>query len=139
MPFMPLIKFVAALLLTSLMISAAPEVQQMTPAAAAQLVADGKAILVDVREPAEWEESGVAQPAVLLPKSDFDGDQKLWKKFLAERGDKQVILYCRSGRRSGAVATALAEQNITVANAGSFKDWAAAGLPTKPWQKDGAK
>ncbi len=133
---MPLIKFFAALALTSLLISAAPAVPTMAPATAAQLVAEGKAVLVDVREPAEWEESGVAQPAVLLPKSDFDGDQKLWKKFLAENGDKQVILYCRSGRRSEAVATALAERNVAVANAGSFKDWTDAGLPTKAWSKD---
>ena len=54
----------------------AGEVAKITPADAAQLVADGKAVLVDIREPAEWAEAGVAAPAVLLPKSDFDGDKK---------------------------------------------------------------
>ena len=110
----------------------AAEVTKIAPAEAARLVADGKAVLVDVREPAEWAESGVAAPAVLLPKSDFDGDQKLWKPFLEKNAGKQIILYCRSGRRSGTVAEALAARGHPVANAGGLKDWQASGLPTRP-------
>jgi rhodanese-related sulfurtransferase len=110
----------------------AAEVATITAPEAARLVAAGKAILVDVREPAEWAETGVAAPAVLLPKSDFDGAQKQWKGFLAKIGEKQIILYCRSGRRSGVVAEALAEKGMHVANAGGLKDWVAAGLPTRP-------
>lgn len=110
----------------------AAEVAAITAPEAARLVADGKAVLVDVREPAEWAETGVAAPAVLLPKSDFDGAQKQWKAFLAQVGEKQIILYCRSGRRSGVVGQALAAQGCAVANAGGFKDWLAAGLPTRP-------
>jgi rhodanese-related sulfurtransferase len=109
----------------------AADVPTLTPQAAAQLVADGKAVLIDVREPAECTESGVAAPAVLLPKSDFDGDQKRWKEFLGSAGDKQLILYCRSGRRSGAVAAALAAKGHKVANAGAFNDWKSAGLPVR--------
>jgi len=109
----------------------ATEVAKVTPAAAAQLVADGKAVLVDIREPAEWAEAGVATPAVLLPKSDFDGDKKQWKDFLAKVGDKQIILYCRSGRRAEAVGQALAAEGKSVANAGGMKDWVAAGLPVR--------
>lgn len=109
----------------------AADVPTLTPKAAAQFVAEGKAVLIDVREPAECAESGVAAPAVLLPKSDFDGDQKLWKEFLAQAGDKQLILYCRSGRRSGTVAAALAAKGHQVANAGGFNDWKSAGLPVR--------
>jgi rhodanese-related sulfurtransferase len=109
----------------------AAEVAKVTPAAAAQLVADGKALLVDIREPAEWAEAGVAAPAVLLPKSDFDGEKAQWKDFLAKVGDKQIILYCRSGRRAEAVGQALAAEGRSVANAGGMKDWLAAGLPTR--------
>ena len=110
----------------------ATEVTRIAPAAAARLVADGKAVLVDVREPAEWAETGVAAPAVLLSKSDFDGERKEWKPFLEKNAGKQIILYCRSGRRSGAVAEALAALGHAVANAGGLKDWQAAGLPTRP-------
>ncbi len=110
----------------------AAEVTSISPAGAAKLVADGKAVLVDVREPSEWAESGVAAPAVLLPKSEFDeGLIGEWKSFLAKTGDKQIIIYCRSGKRSGAVAAALAAKGHKVANAGGFKDWQAAGLPVR--------
>ena len=67
---------------------------------------EGKAVLVDVREPPEWRDSGVAEPAALLPMSDFNGEQKQWKDFLAKHRDKQILLYCRSGGRSAAVAEA---------------------------------
>jgi rhodanese-related sulfurtransferase len=120
----------AALLLAPVALAAA-DVPAIAPAAAARLVAENKAVLVDVREPEEWRESGVAQPAVLLAKSDFDGEQKAWKPFLAQLGDRQLILYCRTGRRSGAVAAQLAAKGIPVANAGGFKDWTDAGLPVR--------
>jgi rhodanese-related sulfurtransferase len=107
------------------------EVVKISPADAARLVAAGSAVLVDVREPAEWAETGVVTGAVLLPKSDFDGDQKQWKAFLAGSGDKQLILYCRSGRRAGTVGAALAAKGRKVANAGGFKDWQDAGQPTR--------
>lgn len=110
----------------------AAEVPSLSPAEAAKRIADGKAVLVDVREPSEWAESGVAAPAALLPKSEFDaGLIGEWKDFLAKAGDKQIILYCRSGKRSEAVATALAAKGHPVANVGGFKEWQAAGLPVR--------
>jgi len=120
------------LLALLLPLAAFAEVASITPAAAAKLVAAGKAVLVDVREPSEWAESGVAAPAVLLPKSEFDaGLIGEWKSFLAKTGDKEIITYCRSGFRAGAVAAALAAQGRKVANAGAFKDWQDAGLPVR--------
>lgn len=113
-------------------------VERVTPAAASQLVADGKAVLVDVREPAEWLESGVAAPAVLLPKSEFDAGQiGAWKDFLAQVGDQEIIFYCRSGKRAGVVAAALEKSGHKVANAGGFGDWLAAGLPVRKVGSEG--
>ena len=109
----------------------AAEAPRIAPADAAKLVADGKAVLVDVREPAEWADTGVAEPAVLLAMSDFDGAQKDWKPFLEQNRDKQILVYCRSGRRSGHVATALAAKGFQAANVGGFRDWTAAGLPVR--------
>ncbi len=124
-----LLPLLALALFSSLM---AAEVPNLTPAEAARLVADGKAVLVDVREPTEWAESGVAAPAALLAKSEFDaGLIGEWKDFLARAGDKQIITYCRSGKRSGAVAAALAAKGHKVANAGGFKGWQDAGLPVR--------
>lgn len=126
-----------ALLLFSLLFSlmtslaSAADAPRISAAEAAQRVADGKAVLVDVREPEEWTESGVAAPAELLPMSDFNGEQKLWKPFLEKHAGKEIILYCRSGNRSGRVAQKLAEQKLSVANAGAFKDWQSANLPVR--------
>lgn len=120
--------FIAATLPAALF---AAEIAKITPQDAAQLVTGGKAILVDVREPVEWAETGVAESAVLLPKSDFDGSQKLWKEFLAKTEGKEVILYCRSGKRAGVIGSTLAAQGVKVANAGGFADWEAADLPTR--------
>jgi rhodanese-related sulfurtransferase len=112
-------------------VTLAAEVARISPADAARRVADGTAVLVDVREPAEWADTGVAAPAALLPMSDFNGDQKLWKPFLEKNAGKELILYCRSGHRAGIVAEKLAAQGKSVANAGGFRDWLAAGLPVR--------
>ena len=106
----------------------AAEVAAISPREAAALVASGRAVLIDVREPSECTRSGVAAPAVLLPKSDFDGAQKLWKPFLAQTAGKQLILYCHTGRRAGVVGTALAAKGFPAANAGGFADWTDAGV-----------
>jgi rhodanese-related sulfurtransferase len=95
-----------ALLLVTTSLASAADAPKLAPREAAALVAAGKAVLVDVREPKEWQESGVAAPAVLLPKSDFDGDQKQWKAFLAENKGKQVLVYCRTSRCSFTAAPA---------------------------------
>lgn len=126
---------IRSLLLSSLAVATigfAAEVKKISPQAAAKLVADGQAVLVDVREAAEWKETGVAAPAVLLAKSDFDGAQKQWKPFLEKNAGKEIILYCRTGHRAGVVGAALADKGIKVANAGGLKDWTDAGLPIRP-------
>ena len=112
-------------------VSFAADVPKISPTEAAQRVGAGQAVLVDVREPSEWAETGVAAPAELLPMSDFNGEQKLWRPFLEKNAGKPIILYCRSGNRSGKVAEKLAEQGANVANSGAFKDWASAGLPVR--------
>lgn len=123
------------LLLTALFASAvaafAAEAPKIDPAAAAKLVAEGKAVLVDVREPSEWAETGVVASAALLAKSDFDGAKNDWKPFLEKNAGKEIIVYCRSGGRAGAVAAALTEQGVKASNAGGFKAWEAAGQPTR--------
>jgi rhodanese-related sulfurtransferase len=108
----------------SLISPSASGVRRVQPAEAAQLVRDGKALLVDVREPAEWS-GGVAQPAALLPLSDLVGTRSRWKPFLVGVGEREIVLYCRSGD----AASVLAKEGFRTANAGGFSDWKAAGLP----------
>ena len=118
-------------LLLATAIAWSAEVASVSPQEAAKLVAEGKAVLVDVREAPEWKASGVAAPATLLPKSDLDGDQKQWKPFLEQNKGKQILLYCASGGRSKTVAAALAEKGLRTANVGGFRDWSRAGLPVR--------
>lgn len=103
----------------------------VAPAEAAKRLEGGNAVLVDVREPGEWAASGVAAPAVLLSLSDLQGARKDWKPFLEENQGKELILYCRSGNRSGIAARLLAKEGWSTVNAGAFKDWAGAGLPVR--------
>jgi rhodanese-related sulfurtransferase len=124
--------FLASLLLFApLGACAGSAVPKLPPAEAARLVDAGQAVLVDVREPDEWTESGVAAPAVLLAKSDFDGAQAQWKPFLEQHRDRTLVLYCRSGRRADVIGAALAQRGFTVANAGGFAAWKDAGLPVR--------
>jgi len=116
--------------LLSLFSSSGAGVRRVQPAEAAQLVRDKKALLVDVREPAEWS-GGVALPATLLALSDLTGARRDWKPFLDKNRDKELIFYCRSGARSGHAARLLASEGFRTANAGGFSDWQAAGLPIR--------
>lgn len=75
-------------------------------------LADG-AVLVDIRRPEEWKETGVIEGARLL--TFFDGSGKVNPGFLADftalvdRSDP-VVLICRTGSRSSVVARYLAER-----------------------------
>ena len=108
------------------------DVPQLSPTEAAAKVKAGEAVLIDVREPAEWE-SGVAAPAYLLPLSDLRGARAKWQHVLdsAKAEGKPILLYCRSGNRSGQAAAQLAKEGFTVANVGGFNDWTKARLPTR--------
>lgn len=106
--------------------------ESLTPAEAAARVARGEAVLIDVREPSEWKDTGVVAQARLLPLSDLKGDRTSWGSFLAENRGKELILYCRTGNRSGQAAKVLAAEGYDVANAGGLRDWLAAEQPTRP-------
>lgn len=88
----------------------------------------GAAILIDVREPSEWR-TGVADQAVLLSLSDLTSARETWKPFLAAHRDRELLCYCGAGVRSGMAARILTREGFRAANAGSFKEWAAAGWP----------
>jgi|UniRef100_UPI00404B85C2 rhodanese-related sulfurtransferase len=128
---MKLLLILVAVILVLVVTSRALAGDILPASEAASRVAAGTAVLVDVREPGEWADGGVAEPANLLSLSDLRGDRTGWKSFLAENKDKELILYCRSGNRSGIAARILTKEGFNVANAGGFRDWVAAGLPTR--------
>ena len=102
----------------------------ITPADAAARVWAGTAILIDVREPGEWA-SGVAEPAKLCSLSDLRGARAQWKSVLEANRDKELILYCASGARSGLAAGMLRKEGFNAVNCGGFGGWRGAGLPVR--------
>jgi DMSO/TMAO reductase YedYZ molybdopterin-dependent catalytic subunit len=99
--------------------AAAPEVG---PRAAAAL-ADAGALLLDVREPGEWQAGHVAQ-ALLLPM----GQVARHRDDLPQ--DRRIVVVCRSGGRSAAVAEALRAWGFDAVNlSGGMTAWTVAGLP----------
>jgi DMSO/TMAO reductase YedYZ molybdopterin-dependent catalytic subunit/glyoxylase-like metal-dependent hydrolase (beta-lactamase superfamily II)/predicted sulfurtransferase len=91
------------------------------PAAAALL--DAGAVLLDVREPDEWQQGHVAA-AVLMPM----GEVLNHRDELPE--GKRIVVVCRSGGRSAAITDALRAGGHNAVNlTGGMCAWAAAGLP----------
>jgi rhodanese-related sulfurtransferase len=99
-----------------------PARPKASPEQARQLLDEG-AILVDVREDAEWR-AGHAPGARHIPLSRLPGRIK----DLAPQ--RTVVTVCRSGHRSAAAAALLARQGRDVINlSGGMRAWARAGLP----------
>lgn len=94
--------------------------QEITPQNAFEEISGGRAIGIDVRESDEWE-AGHAENVFWNPMSAFDINTL--------HSDKPIIFICRSGSRSGQVATAVSAQMENVFNmVGGMKAWHEAGL-----------
>ena len=104
----------------------ANQVQDLTPEDVSRGIADGRYLLVDVREPNEV--ATEAYPGgVVVPLSTFD------PKRIPDPKGMQVVFACRSGKRS--VTASLAAQAAGLPYdkhlAGGILGWKAAGLPTR--------
>ena len=102
------------------------QVTDLAPDDVSRGMAEGRYLLVDVREPNEV--AAEAYPgAVVVPLSSFD------PKGIPDPKGKQVVFACRSGKRS--VTASLAAQAAGLAYdkhlAGGMLAWKAAGLPTR--------
>jgi rhodanese-related sulfurtransferase len=107
--------------------AAAPRI---TPAQAREMIAQGNALVVDVRDGTEVEKTGKVAGAVHVPRGllEFraDPDSPSHDKRFAK--DKNVIVYCGSGGRAALSGKTLKDMGYEhVYNLGGFKDWADAG------------
>jgi len=102
-------------------------IRQVTPVEAAQLVARGDAVVVDVRGHAEW-------AAGHLPESANIPLGYLADRIDALPTDRLILMQCRSGARSAIAASVLERLGRTnVANVvGGIVAWQRAGLPIAP-------
>jgi rhodanese-related sulfurtransferase len=101
------------------------DVPEVDVAEAARRLQSG-ALLVDVREPWEWEQQRIPE-AILLPLAELPN------RLDEIPTDREVLVHCRSGARSArAVAFLVAQGRSRVANvAGGIEAWSAAGLPVE--------
>lgn len=88
-----------------------------------------RAVLIDVREQNEVSE-GMAMPALWYAKSKIDLAPEEFVQYVNGFEGKNVILYCRSGRRVAAIIESFKNQ-IYVYNMGGYQEWVKAGYPTK--------
>lgn len=97
----------------------------ISPAQAANLIKVTKNLqLIDVRTPAEYADGHLAE-ATLLPLQELE---ERWTEI--DKG-KPVLLYCRSGHRSGMALKILNDKGYAQAKhmEGGINAWKAAGLP----------
>ena len=90
----------------------------------------GDIVLVDIRAPEEWAETGVADLAIPLDMRDADFEARL-AALRVENPDASLAFICRSGGRSKRLADSLSEQGwpgIVDVDGGTLR-WIDEGLP----------
>ena len=109
------------------------QVGSVAPAAAAEEVSSGRAVVVDVREPEEWQhghiDGAVSAPRGLL---EFFADPASPRYNDDLDPTRRTIVVCASGARASLAALTLKTmgyEDVAILD-GGFKGWTDAGLPT---------
>ena len=99
--------------------------QNLEPGQVAQGLSDRAILLIDVREPHEYEAERI-HGALLYPLSTFD------PKALPDAGGRKVVFQCGSGMRSAKAVAACQAAGLPFDShlRGGIKAWKEAGLPT---------
>ena len=114
-----------------------PPYESLDNAALKRMVDEG-ALVVDIRRPEEWRQTGVIEGSYLI--TAFDEQGRMTREFPAFFGEltnpeQPVVLICRTGNRTDALARMLIEQagyqqvyNVTR----GITSWIAAGGDVQP-------
>lgn len=94
--------------------------KQITPEEAKRIMDSGEEyILLDVREQDEYDEGHISG-SILIPYTEID----VKAEAMLPDKNKQILVYCRSGRRSKIAAESLAKLGYTdVKEFGGINDW----------------
>ena len=114
----------------------------LTASQARELVSSGQAVLVDIRQPEEWRETGMAEDAVGISMLHAEGGPGFLRDLnlaVDNQTDATIILICRTGNRTGQVLRALREwgfsevYHVPEGMIGSRfgPGWIPSGLPTE--------
>ena len=103
----------------------------------------GELLIVDVRTPQEWRQSGIPEGAVALNMQQKDFVQRLASVMESNPG-KRLAFICATGARSGFVATRLNEMGLEgvaeisegMHGSKAGPGWLARGLPIQPPSAD---
>lgn len=99
---------------------------ELTPERAQEMVAAGDAVIIDVREPHEWD-AGRIEGARHIPLEHLSSQASTLP------GDTTVIFQCRLGARSLMAAQAFRRADFDAwSMAGGLLAWSGAGLPLTP-------
>ncbi len=110
-------------------------VPKLSPAEAAEKIRGGDALVLDVRDPTEVQQSGKIRGALNVSRGmlEFRADSESQYFNPAFQKDKTILLHCASGGRSALAAKTLQDMGYTaVFNIGGFKELAEAGIDTEP-------
>lgn len=107
---------------------------------AAALAASGAALLVDVRMPVEWNDTGTPKGAATVSWGRPDFAERMLALAGGDRA-KPLVLICRTGNRSGKALDFLRGQGFTnlrhvgegMAGSAAGPGWLARGLPVVDW------
>ena len=113
-----------------LVAAANASVPRITPEETRALIAEGKALVVDVRDGPEVETSGKVKGAVHVSRGMLELRADPESPMHNESFDKAktVVVYCGSGVRSALAGKTLKDLGYgDVRNLGAFKDWVEAG------------
>jgi rhodanese-related sulfurtransferase len=99
--------------------------KNLTPQQVSAMLKTGQALLIDVREPAEFAADRI-HGALNFPLSTFD------PKALPRSMDRTIVFQCGSGKRSATAVERCQAQDLRFDShlAGGIAAWRAAGLPT---------
>jgi rhodanese-related sulfurtransferase len=100
--------------------------EELSPRQVAELIGDGGAQLIDVREPYEHEAGRIAGD-VHIELERLTGAAESIDR------DRPVVFYCRSGSRSALAAQAFGASGYSAHNlTGGLQAWVKDGLPIEP-------
>ena len=99
----------------------------------------GEIILIDIRTPREWAETGIGEGAIALDMREKDFVQNL-VKLRQDNPETPLALICRTGNRSGYVVQTLAQQGFPglvdvsegMVGGPNGQGWITRGLPVYP-------
>lgn len=115
----------------------------MTASQAHELQQAGDLVLIDIRQPEEWNETGMAQGAIGVSMMHPEGGQGFLRDVLAAVNgdtDANIALICRTGNRTSQVLPALQRWGFTqvkhipegMVGSGFGPGWIPSGLPIQP-------